>query len=188
MKKLFLIFVIGLFITSCGRKVNCEQFPQTFIENYIPYTENQNVVFANEDGETINFVVTETYFWESYKYTIPYMTDCSEDCEPIYVTMVDTEKNIVLRYEMQAHDKMMTISISGLYTQIEVALKDFDLPNITFVSGPNQPGFFYCCVEKGKGITVLHERKDNSQVVEWNLVEPEKEHEIKYIPAKSKGC
>ncbi|MDR1543210.1 MAG: hypothetical protein LBS50_02120 [Prevotellaceae bacterium] len=192
MKKTLFILISCLFVVSCGKKVTCEQFPQNFIEKYIPYETGQKVVFVSDNLDTMNFVVTEAYFWESYDYKNPSDVDCDRYCEPIYVKMTDTIKNIVLRYQ---------IGVVKDYINFEITIGDayFDSQ---FVGDPQyfkwyakaivfaretNIGFYVCDIYDYQGIGYFEEKTANSNYVGWYLISDHKP-QIRYISANKKGC
>ncbi|MDR2653041.1 MAG: hypothetical protein LBC68_12160 [Prevotellaceae bacterium] len=198
MKKALFIIIIGLFIVSCGRKVTCEQFPKGFIEKYIPYEKNQKVVFATDpllcEGlvDTMNFIVTEVYFWESYNYKLNSDVDCDGYCEPIYVKMIDTTKNIVLEYQIRAFDNFVwfDINIDDVHfnSQIVGTPQYFNwyMNAIPFERNTNT-GFYICYVVDYLGIEYLEKKVSEEHYICWFLVRGNKQ-QVKYISAKQKGC
>ncbi|MDR0830120.1 MAG: hypothetical protein LBN95_08430 [Prevotellaceae bacterium] len=198
MKKLIFITVIILFIVSCGNKITCEQFPQEFIEKWIPYEKNQKVVFVTDpnvsDGilDTMNFVVTEAYFWESYNYKVSSDMDCEGYCEPIYVRMIDTTKNIVLEYHIQVINNFtcfdITINDANFDSQIAGTPQHFNWYMNAISFGRNSDtGFYTLDVLEYKGIHYFEEKVSEGHYISWFLISDQKP-QIKYLTAKQKGC
>ncbi len=55
MKK-YLFFLIITFALSCGKNVDCPAFTDEDM-SFIPYSENQVLLFTNLDGDTLKFIV-----------------------------------------------------------------------------------------------------------------------------------
>ncbi|MDR2839794.1 MAG: hypothetical protein LBV75_00790 [Paludibacter sp.] len=200
MKKFVFIAVIILLTASCsekGKTVSCEQFPQDFIAKYIPYEKNQKVVFISDPNvngivDTMNFVVTEVYFWESYDFDISPDVDCEGYCEPVYVKMKDTTKNIILEYQIQVINSVVyfDISIDNAHfdSQIIGTPQHFNhyMDAITFAR-KTDVGFFVCDIYDYQGIAYFEEKTADSNFIGWFLVS-DQTSQIQYISAKKKGC
>ena len=197
MKKVVILSLICIVFASCGKKTTCERFPQEFIENYLPYAENQQVKFTN-GVDTINFVVTEVSVWDTYSFEQEQFVRCITACdEPVFVRMVDSEKEINLYYEIRAYNP------EANYTNIDVSINLFeqnswfsarmeylipqkdDFGNNIILQGT---GAYYCKIEKGKGIVSFENAVSSSKADYWYLVEPQQVSGVNYKKITKTGC
>ena len=197
MKKVVILSLICIVFASCREKTNCERFPQEFIENYLPYAENQQVKFTN-GNDTINFVVTEVLVWDSYSFRMEPFVSCMGDCaQPVFAKMVDTQKGIELSYEIISYGR-------GAFTDFSVNVNLFD-KNCYFryeTSGsPHNNDFegelildysdghlYNWKIEKSKGIVSITKITSSAMSDYWYLINPQQILSVNYKKSVKKGC
>lgn len=111
MKKFLFVLFSCLTLGSCEYK--CDEFPQ-FMEEYLPYQMGQIVNFENNNGELIEFIVTERSVYQPLSNPSLCKCDCTGEVQASLECCSDDfyAKNIVIFFTTMMRSRNVSNGVS----------------------------------------------------------------------------